>query len=74
MKNMKDITTVREANQWLKRVGEHRFKFSTRMDKRLGRVYTLSEKINEKYNTLYESDMLEELIERVHIYGYIPYC
>ena len=41
-----NVYNVREANNWLKKMGVNNLKFSTRTDRMYGKVYVLSEIYN----------------------------
>lgn len=64
---------VREANQWLKRVGATNFKFSTRKDSTFGKIYVLSQMLsNGAYTALCTSPGLGECVENAIVYCKIP--
>ena len=52
-----NVYNVREANNWLKKMGVNNLKFSTRTDRMYGKVYVLSEIYNGNHTIAFPWEM-----------------
>ena len=63
-----NVYNVREANNWLKKMGVNNLKFSTRTDRMYGKVYVLSEIYNgNQTRMIVKSPGLGECVETAYM-------
>ena len=63
-----NVYNVREANNWLKKMGVNNLKFSTRTDRMYGKVYVLSEIYNGNHTrAIVTSPGLGECVETAYM-------
>lgn len=68
------ITSVRDANKWLKSQGRNELKIASRQNSRAGRVYCISLVMKNSERKLMERNSLEEIIQYAVNYLRVTPC